>query len=191
MQAATLLLLVRAILRLAAFSSGFNGGGSLAGSRIAMVVLDDSLVLLTCIISLAVPAGRAFGISWSETSPFTSSPDPETLPLRTAQKIFGRPQTFSISKPYPIASAFAPMTHDTAYERIGTSPPLTSPRHKPVYTRAPYDVLPVEAKQASPRFSPPSPGHERKPSWPVPCNDLSYDSSRGNHRLVRADRIWN
>ncbi|KAK5661685.1 hypothetical protein OQA88_9785 [Cercophora sp. LCS_1] len=189
MQTAAFLLLLRSVLRLAAFSGGMNGG--LAGSRTVIAILDDVLVLLACIASLAIPVGKAFGVSWDNTSPFKSASDPEALPLRLSQGKLRRPQAFSISKPYPLTSVFAPMTHETAYERVETSPPLMSPRNKRVYSRAPYDILSVESKQTSYGFSPPSPGHLRKPPWPLSSGDPARDSARNSHRLVSADRIWN
>jgi len=67
-QIAALLLLVRTIVRIVAFTGGL--GSPLLQSQLISLLLDDTLVLLACAVLTIVPPGRAFGTAcWDATTP--------------------------------------------------------------------------------------------------------------------------
>ncbi|KAK0616288.1 RTA1 like protein-domain-containing protein [Immersiella caudata] len=194
MQVAAILLLVRAAVRTAALSGGFNR--NFINSRITTFALDDTLVLLACIIITAAPVGRVFGSSWEKTSPF-SSPEasvdlPWTLPPLSAHQRRLELRA-SISKPYPINRVFIPPKPRPGKLRQPWQPlrpnrpsPLSSPDKKPPYQRPAYDVSPAMPHFQTPKHSPthfgqPSPV-DGKPSWPL--------KSPAPSKLVSPNTLW-
>ncbi|KAK1750812.1 RTA1 like protein-domain-containing protein [Echria macrotheca] len=186
MQISAVLLSIRAVIRVAAFSGGLSS--DVAGSRLVTFTLDDSIVLLACTILVLAPAGRAFGNSWEKTSPFSSPEGSLDLPLRHQQRSRRRLKNMSISKPFTSATAFQPLNGGPPHLRHGTGPPpLTSPREAPVYVRPAYDlspppVVPLQNSQSLNQMYKEA-GERRSGSWPLaPAPDSS--------RLVRPDTIW-
>ncbi|KAK0733307.1 RTA1 like protein-domain-containing protein [Lasiosphaeria miniovina] len=120
MQLATLLLLVRGAVRIAAFSGGL--GSVLAQSQVAIFLLDDTLVLIAAIILSAAPPGRAFGPAWAETSPYPA--------CATRRKPTSNPQIKRvISQPYPFTPGSLP-----------PPPPLPQPLPQPLAHRSPHGI---------------------------------------------------
>ncbi|KAK3332439.1 RTA1 like protein-domain-containing protein [Cercophora scortea] len=191
MQLAALLLVLRVVVRIAAFSYGL--ATVLAQSQIVSFLLDDTPVLLASIILTALPAGRAFDFAWAETSPFSwpSRRNSTGLPLRQPRSIRERHKRV-ISQPFPsAASAFLPPS-PRPYRPAGSPPALpslvTSPSQAPVYQRPPYDVSPAQAVPfLAPDKTPPmssfSPIEQRKKPW-------QQIGSPDASELVKPDTIW-
>ena len=181
MQAIAGLFLVRAVIRTAAFCSGFRSG--LAASHTIVLTFDDTLVLLASILLTATPAG--FGSSWERTSPFASPEGSVDLPLRrNAAQI--QQHKLSISKPYPVTSIFAPPP-ERAPQRPSRPSPLAESTFKPALLRPPYDpktppVIIGQETSLPPLLPPRMDGHNRKPSWPM--------SGQEGTRLVSQDILW-
>lgn len=186
-QVASVLLLVRAAIRLAAFTGGLASG--LVQSQVVSLVLDDTLVLVAAIILCMAPVGRAFGSSWAETAPFTLAGDESDLPLRN-----WRPSTTggqqnrkrAISQPFP-ASPMTAQPSPRSYHSIyppPPPPPLASPQDKRVYQRAPYEITPVQVVPYVPSDagSPPLSG-----SMPA---DTPRKTPREAQKLVDPDALW-
>ncbi|KAK3682150.1 RTA1 like protein-domain-containing protein [Podospora appendiculata] len=191
-QISALLLMFRAVVRIAAFSGGL--ATVLAQSQIVSFLLDDTPVLLASIILTALPAGRVFDFAWAETSPFTlpsSRRSPTGLPLRQPRSIRERHRRV-ISQPFPSAtSAFLPPS-PRPYRPAGAPPALpslvTSPSQAPVYQRPPYDVSPAQAVPfLAPEKTPPmlsfSPIEQRKKPW-------QQIGSPDASELVKPDTLW-
>ncbi|KAK4191150.1 hypothetical protein QBC35DRAFT_36856 [Podospora australis] len=216
-QAATLFLLVRAILRIAAFSKGPSS--KLAISQVTIFLLDDLLVLLAVLILTVWPVGRAFGYSWADTSPLASPDALSDLPLR--RHFYHCSQGHRVhkrhtSQPYAPAELPSPFTHGTergfgasggppianlssTYQSSHLVPSLTSPRNKPVYQRTPYDMSPT---QTVPFLAP-----EESPKGFVPLSinkNMGSSGERGRRqnphrtfggsetsRMVKRDDLWN
>lgn len=182
LQISTLLLLIRAVVRIAAFSYGFDS--SLAGSRLATFTVDDVLVLLASIILVAAPAGRAFGSSWKKTSPFGCSERFMDLPLHRRHLSRKRRTTMSISKPYASTATFLPPSGSPSFQRPGPAPsPMASPHPKLLHVRPTYrpsrpPALPPKGPRGSPRF----PETPEKKSMPQQPDTPS--------RLVQPDSLW-
>ncbi|KAK3383950.1 RTA1 like protein-domain-containing protein [Lasiosphaeria ovina] len=122
MQLATLLLLVRGAVRIAAFSGGL--GSVLAQSQVAIFLLDDTLVLIAAIILSAAPPGRAFGLAWAETSPYPA--------CATRRKPTSDPQIRRvISQPYPFTPGSLPPP----------PPPPPPPLPLPLAQRSPHGIV--------------------------------------------------
>ncbi|KAK3349447.1 RTA1 like protein-domain-containing protein [Lasiosphaeria hispida] len=190
MQVATGLLLLRAIIRVASFSDGL--GKRVTGSQAVILSLDDTFVLLAFIILSAVPAGRAFGYSWQETSPFSNINEISGLPFRRRTSAQSQRQLKgSIGHPQPVTSVFVPLPqHPTSQRRAGLPvvPPLKSPPYsKPMFPRAAYEAspassVPYSATDSSPASSLASPGDRRKRQWQMTSPNASH--------LVKADLLW-
>lgn len=178
-----MLLLVRAAIRLAAFTGGLASG--LVQSQVVSFVLDDTLVLAAAIILSMAPAGRAFGSSWAETAPFTLSGDESDLPLRNWRPSAGQHRKRAISQPYP-ASPMTAVPSPRSYHSISPPPPppLASPQDKRVYQRAPYEISPVQVVPYVPSEagSPPLSG-----SMPA---DTPRRTPREAQKLVDPDALW-
>ncbi|KAK3492332.1 RTA1 like protein-domain-containing protein [Neurospora hispaniola] len=183
-QAASVLLLVRAAIRLAAFTGGLASG--LVQSQIVSLVLDDTLVLVAAIILSVAPVGRAFGSSWAETAPFTLASDESDLPLRNWRPSTSQHRKKAISHPFPASPMIAqpyPRSYHSIYSQI-PPPPLASPQDKRVYQRAPYEITPVQVVPYVPSEagSPPLSG-----SMPA---DTPRRTPREAQKLVDPDALW-
>lgn len=186
MQIAAILLLVRATVRAAALSGGFNS--TLIKSRIATFALDDVLVLLACTIMTLAPVGRAFGNSWEKTSPFSSPEGSVDLPWTQQQTAQQRRLELraSISKPYPINRVFVPSAPRHGQSRQPFQPlrpnrpsPLPSPKKSPSYQRPAYDKSPAHFLSESPtQTGQPS----QDTSWPL--------KSLAPSKLVSPSVLW-
>lgn len=179
-----MLLLVRAAIRLAAFTGGLASG--LVQSQIISLVLDDTLVLVAAIILSVAPVGRAFGSSWAETAPFTLASDESDLPLRNWRPSTSQHRKRAISHPFPASPMIAqpsPRSYHSIYSQI-CPPPLASPQDKRVYQRAPYEITPVQVVPYVPSEagSPPLSG-----SMPA---DTPRRTPREAQKLVDPDALW-
>lgn len=206
------LLLVRAVVRIAIFADGL--ASSFAQSQVTSFLLDDTLVLVATIILVVYPAGRAFGVAWTATSPRASSDRPERrdhLPLRLRRHRRNRSYQISkrvISLPYPSPSTsprfspgFTPRSGMTPglpahpSPRVATAPvpPLTSPRNNPVHQRVPYDASPT---QTVPFLSPQeSPGLDSTiwmtpPVEPGRKRKIWAGSGQEGGQMVNGDSLW-
>lgn len=144
-QIAAFLLIVRAVVRIAALSTGLSSG--LFQSEIATYVLDDTAVLLAAIVMSLAPPGRAFGPSWKDTTPFNPRRNCRPrirVPLRSQERPSIR--TRVISQPYPLTStSFTPKLPPRSYNAMSPPPAgsLTSPALNGAYKRPPYDLSPA------------------------------------------------
>ncbi|KAK0707582.1 RTA1 like protein-domain-containing protein [Lasiosphaeris hirsuta] len=189
-QVATGLLLLRAIIRVASFSDSL--GKRITGSQAVILSLDDTFVLLAFIILSVVPAGRAFGYSWQETSPFSNVSEISGLPFRRRAPAQSQKHLKgSIGHPRPITSVFVPLPQHPASQRragLPVVPPLKSPPYnKPSFPRAAYEAspassVPYSATDSSPASSLASPGDRRKRQWQMTSPNASH--------LVKADSLW-
>jgi hypothetical protein len=196
MQIAAILLLVRAAVRTAALSGGFDR--TLVSIRITTFALDDTLVLIACVIMTVAPVGRAFGTAWDKTCPFSTSEGSTDLPWTHQPMSHQRRLELraSISKPYPINRVFvppAPRLAKTYQPRQPPRPkrpsPLPSPKKLLAYQRPAYDVSPsVSAHFPTPKDSPTRIQHE-----PVDMTDTSWplrSPGPGPSKLVSPETLW-
>ncbi|KAK3316678.1 RTA1 like protein-domain-containing protein [Apodospora peruviana] len=186
-QVAAMLLLLRAIIRIAAFSGGLVG--VLAQSEVVSYVFDDTPVLLACIILSAFPVGKAFGSSWDDTTPGPltrngCTPSAIRLPRRSPRLLSVRNRV--ISQPYPTTSSSLPQPSPRPYTHIGRPPvpPINPPNPRPVYQRPAYDlspaaVVPFMAPEHSPSASL-SPIDRKKKIWASPPTP----------QLVNPNSLW-
>ncbi|KAK1828174.1 RTA1 like protein-domain-containing protein [Podospora conica] len=197
MQAITSLLLIRAVMRAAAFCNGFHPSPT-TNTLTVVLTFDDTLVLLAAVLLTAVPAG--FGsFSWEKTSPFSSSQEEEEgdllpLQLRRQQQ---HNKVSSISKPLPHGSPPLPCSEDARPPvRPYRAPPApVEVVARPAMVRHPYDpktppVFVAGQGEGSPPLLPPRMGgHARKPSWPMPAMPPAGAGAEGAG-LVGRDTLW-
>lgn len=196
MQAVTSLLLIRAVMRAAAFCNGFHP--SPTNTHTVILTFDDTLVLLAAVLLTAVPAG--FGsFSWEQTSPFSSSRkdgggEEDLLPLRLRRRQH-HAKVSSISKPVPFGSPPLPPSEERPPVRpYRAPPPPVEIVAKPAMVRHPYDpkTPPVFLSGQAEGFPPLLPGrmgggHAKKPSWPMPVMGPAAAEGGG---LVGRDTLW-
>lgn len=202
MQAITSLLLIRAVMRAAAFCNGFHP--SPTNTHTVILTFDDTLVLLAAVLLTAVPAG--FGsFSWEQTSPFSSSRgdgggDEDLLPLRLRRRQH-HAKVSSISKPVPFGSPPLPCSEENVPARPPVRPYRAPPAPvevvaKPAMVRHPYDpkTPPVFVSGQGEGLPPLLPvrmggGHSKKPSWPMPVmGPVPGPGAEGG--LVGRDTLW-
>lgn len=162
-QLASILILIRTAVRIAIFASGL--ASVLAHSQLIQYLLDDTLLLIAAFPLTIYPAGMAFGLAWTATSPLSSSSDSGlrrgigTLPLRLRghrrKKSYQiTHQVISLPHPSPNTSPrFAPgcygarglpcglPPHPSPRAQQGPEPSIMSPQNNPVHPhhRTPYD----------------------------------------------------
>ncbi|KAK0702613.1 RTA1 like protein-domain-containing protein [Apiosordaria backusii] len=210
-QTATSLLVLRAALRIAAFSGGL--GSSLATSQIISFLLDDTLVLLAILILTLWPVGRAFGPSWADTSPLASPDALSDLPLRRHFHRHSRRQIIHkrhLSQPYNSSELPSPFTpghggtglpssvRPSGHRPSPLEPSLTSPRNNPVYQRAPYETSPTgTVPYISPEQSPKmfmtaaSPRQQQDGSWKRAKNSpRGLASPEPMTKMVESNDLW-
>ena len=180
MQAVELLFLIRAIIRAGTLSMGLTA--DLVGPHVATFTLDDTLVLLACIIMTAVPVGRAFGSAWQDTSPFSASCGPAQLPLTQRQDHGQRHHFPSILHPRHMNIVSAQPSPRRLRSEF-SPPPIhgLSGRLLPGgYTRQAYGVRPQPPRGIllTTRTTPEGVAKPKRP-WPL-----------GNSRLVNRESLW-
>src|SRR4051812_26834414 len=75
---ATLGIFVRSVFRVAELSEGF--GGHLANDEVSFMILDGTMVIISCLALTIVHPGRGFGSVWKEAN-FTFRTKNETLEM--------------------------------------------------------------------------------------------------------------
>ncbi|VBB80533.1 Putative RTA1 like protein [Podospora comata] len=210
-QAAGCLLVLRTALRIAGSSGGL--GSSLAVSQVISFLLDDTLVLLAILFLTLWPVGRAFGPSWTDTSPLASPDALSDLPLRRHFHRHSRRQILHkrhLSQPYNASEVPSPYTPSHAGSGLPSSvrplghrpsplePSLASPRNNPVYQRAPYEQSPTgTVPYISPEQSPKmfmtaaSPGQYQEGSWKkAKSSPRGPTSPEPTSKMVRSNDLW-
>ncbi|KAK4194577.1 RTA1 like protein-domain-containing protein [Triangularia verruculosa] len=203
-QTATLLLLLRSALRIASFSPGLTS--PLAISSISSLLLDDTPILLALLLLTLSPVGRAFGPSWTDTSPLSPPDALSDLPLR--RHFHRHPQNQILHKrhlsqpPSDIPSPYTPpyiisgsLPSSVAGHPEQQQPPLTSPRNKPVYHRAPpYEQSPtgtvpyISPEQQSPRMF--QDGNSSSSGWKKAKASPREQQLPATTRMVGGDDLW-
>jgi len=129
-QTATFSILIRTVARIISLVGGL--GGSLEQNEVVFLVLDGGLVLLAGILLTIIPAGKAFGSAWMDTSPFSSRNNHHSGSL---------PQRYTHRR---MASSHMVQLHPHESRPLAAfTTPVPSPGPQ-VLTRAPWEVPPGE-----------------------------------------------
>ena len=178
-------------------------------SGINLYLLDSTLVLLSILILVLLPAGRGFGGSWAETSPLLSPDAVSDLPFRRylhrnhTKNHQIRNRHISYPSRYTSTAASSPFTPASgsvlgspaelpasvpAFQQMDSplASPLTSPLHNPVYQRVPYDQPPA---QTVPFMAPQdSPTALRTMTNIIPHADRRRKGEAA--KMVERDALW-